>query len=78
MESILVNSQEQCDIIKVDYDQLVDNMKKAVSKPVVDKNDLKWKAIAAAQSTCSEVVSFGSYSDIETWKQYSVHCGCWC
>lgn len=38
-------------------------MKKAVPKPVADKNDLKWKAIAAAQSTCSEVVLLSSYCD---------------
>lgn len=31
-------------------------MEKAVTKPVVDKNDLKWKAVGAAQTTCSDVV----------------------
>ena len=37
--------------------QLVSNMKKEIQSPIVDKQDLKAKAIAAAQSTCSAVVS---------------------
>lgn len=32
-------------------------MKKRITKPVNDKNDLKWKAVAAAQNTCLSVVS---------------------
>lgn len=32
-------------------------MKRAIKSPVMDKQDLKWKAISAAQSTCSAVVS---------------------
>ena len=32
-------------------------MEHAITKPVVDNNDLQWKAVSAAQSTCSSVVS---------------------
>lgn len=38
------------------HGQLVSNMKKEIQSPIVDKQDLKAKAIAAAQSTCSAVV----------------------
>ena len=38
--------------------QLVSNMKKEIQSPIMDKQDLKAKAIAAAQSTCSAVVSY--------------------
>ena len=37
--------------------QLVDKMSHTIARPVVDASDLKWKAIAAAQSACTSVVS---------------------
>ena len=36
-------------------------MSKVITKPVSSKEDLKWKAIAATQSTCDAVVSLVSY-----------------
>ena len=45
--------------------QLVENMNKAITKPVASKEDLKWKAIAATQSTCDSVVSAVYEHDIQ-------------
>ena len=45
--------------------QLVENMNKAITKPVASKEDLKWEAIAATQSTCDSVVSAVYEHDIQ-------------
>lgn len=37
----------------------MENMKNAVTVPVANKEDLKWKAISVAQATCNSVVGEG-------------------
>lgn len=43
--------------------QLVENMKNAITVPVTNKEDLKWKAISVAQATCNSVVSANDRDD---------------